>query len=160
MQGKATLWRHPIHPMLVPFPIAFFVGSFVADVVDLLGGSDFWTAMGTWLIAFGLVGGLLAALFGFIDYFTIPMGPEVRGTATRHMLVNLVVVALYAVNLYLRWRTPETPTGYVLSLIGVLGLAYSGWLGGALSYEHRLGTAPEQPTGQVPVGGRQRTPAR
>lgn len=63
--------------------------------------------MGTWLIAFGLVGGLLAALFGFIDYFTIPMGSGVRGTAARHMLVNLVVVSLYAVNLYLRWHTPE-----------------------------------------------------
>jgi uncharacterized membrane protein len=128
--------------MLIPFPIAFFTGSLIADVVYFMTDSDFWTTMGTVLIGFGIVGALLAALFGFIDYRTAPMGPKTKQIATTHMIINLAVVALYLVNFLLRRQTPEIPIGYALSVIGILGLLAAGWFGGALVFEHHVGAAP------------------
>jgi uncharacterized membrane protein len=86
MQGKATLADHPIHPMLVGFPIGFFGAVLVSDVISIWGNPAFWPHVSTWLIAFGVVGALLAALFGFVDYFTAPMSRAVKRTATTHMV--------------------------------------------------------------------------
>ena len=163
MRGKATLLGHPIHPMLIPFPIAFFTGSLVADVIYFISDGDFWTSMGTVLIGFGLVGALLAAVFGFVDYLTAPMPPKAKQKATMHMLINLAVVVLYLVNFLLRRQTPETPIGYILSVIGILGLLAAGWLGGALVFEHHVGTAPDPASAAVsatpPVNRSQTAPA-
>ncbi len=78
MQGKATIARHPIHPMLVALPIGFFAGVLVSDVISIWGDRLFWSQMSVWLIAFGVAGALLAALFGFIDYFTAPMSLKTK----------------------------------------------------------------------------------
>lgn len=150
MQGKARLGPHPIHPMLIPFPIGFFVGSFVTDLLYLFTGAGFWLSMSLALIGFGIVGALLAAVFGFIDYLTAPMPPAVRRTATRHMLANLAVVALFAVNFYLRGRAPVGTLHYGLSVGALLLLLWSGWLGGALVYEAGVGLAPSATRGAPP----------
>lgn len=139
MQGKARIKEHPIHPMLVSFPIGFWTGSLIADIAYFATDNDFWTSMGTTLIGFGIIAALLAAVFGFIDYLTAPMDRKTKGTATKHMLVNLGVTLLYVINYVLRARTPETVTGYVLSVIAIAALLYSGWLGGDLVYEHKVG---------------------
>ena len=139
MQGKATFRGHPIHPMLVPFPIAFWVGSLIADILYFITHADIWTTMGTGLIGAGIIGALLAALAGLTDYLTAPMDAKTKRTATKHLTLNLLIVAAYGVNLYLRWRTPETPAGYVLSVLAILTLLYSGWLGGDLVYDHKVG---------------------
>jgi uncharacterized membrane protein len=144
MQGKLTFKDHPIHPMLVPFPIAFWVGSLIADIAYFVTDNDFWTSMGTVLIGFGIIGALLAAVFGVIDYLTTPMPQKVKRTATMHMLLNVGITTLYAINLSLRYQTPETATGYVLSVIAIVALLYSGWLGGDLAYEHRVGVKEEK----------------
>lgn len=77
MQGKATLADHPIHPMLVAFPIGFFGAVLVTDVISIWGNPAFWPRMSTWLIAYGVIAALLAAAFGFVDYLTAPMSPAV-----------------------------------------------------------------------------------
>src|SRR5579872_4951450 len=106
MQGKATFAGHPIHPMFVAFPIGFFTGAVISDIITFLGHPDFWPRMSVALITFGIIAALVAALFGFIDYFTAPMSPPVKKTATTHMILNLLVVVIYIVALTVRWSNP------------------------------------------------------
>jgi len=153
MQGKARIKDHPIHPMLVSFPIGFWTGSLISDILYFATDNDFWTQMGTTLMGFGILGALGAAVFGFIDYFTVPMPMKVKRTATKHMLLNLGITTVYSFNLYLRSQNPETPVGYALSVIAIAALMYSGWLGGDLAYEHRVGVKEEKDE-ELPLGGR------
>src|SRR5579859_4739871 len=95
MQGKATIGGHPIHPMLVPFPIAFFVGALVCDIISTWSSTLNWAQFSETMIGFGIIGGLLAAVFGFTDYITAPIGPGTKSTATKHMLLNLFSVAIF-----------------------------------------------------------------
>jgi len=139
MQGKATFAGHPIHPVLIPFPIAFFSGALVSDIISHWGDPIFWPRMSVVLIGLGIVGALLAALFGFIDYFTAPMSNDAKKTATTHMIFNLVTVVIFAIAFYIRLGNATALAGYVLTVIGVLVLAVSGWLGGHLSYHFALG---------------------
>jgi uncharacterized membrane protein len=157
MQGKATIKNHPIHPMLVSFPIGFWTGSLISDVLYFATDNDFWTQMGTTLIGFGIIGALSAAVFGFLDYLTAPMSSKIKRTATKHMLLNLGITMTYTINYFLRARSPETPAGYVLSAIAIAALLYSGWLGGDLSYEHRVGV--KEPV-EEPGSGRPQDRAR
>ena len=97
MQGKATIADHPIHPMLVAFPVGFFGGAAVCDIISIWAGPAFWPRMAVALVAFGVIAALLAAVFGFVDYFTAPMNAQTKRTATTHMVLNLIVVVLYLV---------------------------------------------------------------
>lgn len=142
MQGKAVIGGHPIHPMLVALPIGCFVGAAASDVVSVWGDPSFWPRMSLWLIAFGVAGALLAAVFGFLDYFTAPMSAAVKRTATTHMVLNLLVVAIYLAAFLVRVHAPVATLGYVLSFVGLGVLGVSGWLGGSLSYVDLVGTAP------------------
>jgi uncharacterized membrane protein len=151
MQGKATLADHPIHPMLVGFPIGFFGAVLVSDVISIWGNTAFWAQMSTWLIAFGVVGALLAAVFGFVDYFTAPMSPAAKRTATTHMVLNLIVVAFYVAAFFVRYNNATSTLGYVLTYIGLGILVVSGWYGGHLVYVGLVGTKPEN---EMSVEGR------
>ncbi|HKU68998.1 MAG TPA: DUF2231 domain-containing protein [Candidatus Baltobacteraceae bacterium] len=147
MQGKATLAEHPIHPMLIGFPIGFFGAVLVSDVISIWGNPAFWPQMSTWLIAFGVVGTLLAAVFGFIDYLTAPMSAAVKRTATTHMILNLIVVAIYIAAFFVRYGNPVSTLGYVLTYVGLGLLVISGWYGGHLVYVGLVGTKPARETG-------------
>lgn len=144
MQGAATVMGHPIHPIFVVFPIAFFIGSLVCDIICRYRRDDFWRRAALLLIGFGLIGGLIAAVFGFIDYFTLPLDGEEREDATIHMIANLVVMGLFTANFFLRRRNPDARLGYALSVIGVLGLIYAGFIGGEMVYQDHLGVAPHE----------------
>ena len=146
MQGKATLADHPIHPMLVAFPIGFFGAVLVSDVISIWGNPGFWPHMSVWLIAFGVVGALIAALFGFVDYFTAPMPAAAKRTATTHMILNLIVVAIYIAAFFVRYGNPISTLGYVLTYIGLGTLVVSGWSGGHLVYVGLVGTKPAKET--------------
>jgi uncharacterized membrane protein len=146
MQGKATIAGHPIHAVLVAFPIGFFGAVAVSDVISIWGNRAFWPLMATYLIAFGVIGALLAAIFGFIDYFTAPMSPAAKRTATTHMVLNLIVVVLEAAAFFVRLGNTTSTLGYVLTYVGLGVLVASGWYGGHLVYVGLVGTAakPEQ----------------
>jgi uncharacterized membrane protein len=126
--------------MFVAFPIGFFAGAVISDIITFLGHPDFWPRMSVALIAFGIIAALLAALFGFIDYFTAPMSPPVKKTATTHMILNLLVVVIYIVALIVRWSSPISTIGYVLTFVGLAFLVVSGWYGGHLAYVGLVGT--------------------
>lgn len=138
MQTPASIARHPIHPMLVPLPIGLWIFSFVCDLFHAGGSANAaWTTVALYTMGGGVVGALLAAVPGLIDLLSLPQGP--RGTAIKHMAINLTVVALYVVNFWLRLREPENPGGLIwLSLIALGLLVISGWLGGKMVYEQGI----------------------
>jgi uncharacterized membrane protein len=133
----ATIAKHPIHPMLIVFPIGLWVFSLVCDLVFLFGpATPLWRDMAFYTMAGGWIGALAAAVPGLIDYFSMSPGAAKR-TATTHMTLNLVVVTLYAINLWIRWAGNGDGGWTVgLSAVAVLLLAAAGWLGGELVYVH------------------------
>ena len=139
-KSTVTVGGHPIHPMLVPFPIVCFTGAFASDIVFAYGGGEGWANASSWLLGIGLLTAALAALAGLTDF----MGDDrIRkiGQAVRHMIANVTVVVIEAINLLIRVTTPDSilTLGIFLSGIAVLVLLYSGWLGGELVFRHRVG---------------------
>jgi uncharacterized membrane protein len=122
--------------MLITIPIGLWLFSLVCDLVSLSGNADpAWAIVAFYTIAGGIAGALMAAVPGLIDLLSLRDAP--RKTALIHMAINLTVVALFAVNLWLRYRAEGSGNGpLVLSFIGIGLLAVSGWLGGKLVYEH------------------------
>jgi uncharacterized membrane protein len=136
---------HPIHPMLIPFPIAFFIGAFLADLAFLAWADPFWATAAFWLLAAGLAGAALAAIAGFTDFLG---DSRIRGLsdAWMHMLANATVVLIEAVNLFLRLGAPDSALpspGIYLSGAAFLLLGFSGWKGGDLVYRHKVGIPDE-----------------
>jgi uncharacterized membrane protein len=129
--------------MLVPLPIGLFTAALVFDVLRVATDRPGWGTVSFWCIAAGLVGGLLAALPGLIDYTGL-RGPA-RRIATYHLAMNLTLVALFAVNLWLRTASGQAVAGpgmglrLALSIVGVALMFVSGWLGGEMVYRHRVG---------------------
>ena len=139
MRTPASIAGHPIHPMLVTIPIGLWIFSLVCDFIARGGGANpAWATVAFYCMGGGIVGALLAALPGLIDLVSLPAGP--RSTALLHMGINLTVVALYAINFWMRMGAPDKPGNLVwLSLVSVLILAVSGWLGGKMVFEHGIG---------------------
>ena len=140
MGSRASLLKHPIHPMLVPFPIALWIFSLVSDAVYGLGwGGTLWNEMAFYTMAGGIVGALAAAVPGLIDYLSMS-DQETSKIAKIHMIVNLIVVGIFIADLWLRTMfAPGAGLPVVLSVIGVALLGFSGWLGGELVYVHGVG---------------------
>jgi len=142
-RSRARLLGHPIHPMLVPFPIAFFIGAFLSDLASLQSDHAFWARASAWLLGAGLLGALLAAAAGLADFLG---DRRIRslGAAWVHMLGNVAVVAIELVNLGLRLDDPAgalpTPGAY-LSGAAFLLLGLTGWMGGELVFRHRVGVS-------------------
>jgi uncharacterized membrane protein len=139
-RSTAKIGDHPIHPMLVPFPIVCFIGVFVTDIVFSQNGHPGWATASHWLLGIGLAMAALAAVAGLTDY----LGDErIRrlGDALKHMLANVIAVVIEAVNLVLRLGNDDfiPATGIFLSGAVVLILLYSGWKGGDLVYRHGIG---------------------
>jgi uncharacterized membrane protein len=134
MSSPASIKKHPLHPMVVGVPIGLWVFALVCDVVHALNGNGVWQSVGTYCIAGGIVGAILAAAPGLIDYFSIDEA-EMRRIANLHLAVNLGAVVLFAINLWLRFRLPaDSFLPLVLSIAGVLAMGVGGWLGGEMVY--------------------------
>ncbi|HZZ00380.1 MAG TPA: DUF2231 domain-containing protein [Candidatus Baltobacteraceae bacterium] len=141
MQGKATIAGHPVHPMLVTFPIGSYVAAVIADVVYITGGSSFWGTMSMWLIAFGLAGSLLASFFGFVDYLSAPMSDDARKVANLHATLNAGTFIVFGVAFAVRYFSPQSAWGHVVTAVGICLLAAAGILGGSLAHKHLVGSS-------------------
>jgi uncharacterized membrane protein len=142
-KSTAQIAGHPIHPMLIPFPIAFFVSAFICDLVFWQTSSPAWANATLWLLGAGLVMAALAAVMGLIDVFG---DQQIRQLSTVwwHASANVLVVLIELYNLFLRYQTGSSaiiPNGLVLSLVAVLLLLFSGWKGGDLVFRSRVGVA-------------------
>ena len=139
-RSTAKIGGHPIHPMLIPFPIVCFIGCLVTDIVFLNNRDPGWATASRYLLAVGLVFAALAAVAGLTDF----MGDErIRSssTALQHMLANVTAVVLELVNFFLRLNNNDSiaKVGIYLSIVVVLILVYSGWKGGELVFRHGVG---------------------
>ena len=134
MDSRAKLFGHPIHQMLIVFPLGLLAAAVIFDVVRIVNQS---AALGTTsyhMIAAGVVSGLVAAVFGFVDWLAIPSNTRAKSVGAWHAVGNVVVVLLFAGSWWLRRGDPTSPPtmALVLALVGA-GLALvTGWLGGEL----------------------------
>jgi uncharacterized membrane protein len=140
---------HPLHPLLVPFPIAFLVGALVTDIAYVKSGWWMWAYASSWLIGAGIVMALVAAIAGFTDFFGDRRIRRLK-RAWYHMIGNLTAVLLSIVNFIIHTRDGEAavvPTGIALSGVVVLLLLFNGWMGGEMVFRHGVGvhSPPEVP---------------
>ena len=143
--STASIAGHPIHPMLIPFPIAFFVSTFVCDLVFWRTGNAAWATAATWLLGAGIVMAALAAVAGLTDF----LGEQrirALNAAWWHAGGNVIVVLIELYNWYARYSEGTAaivPKGLVLSLVVVCILLFTGWRGWEMVYRHRVGIADE-----------------
>lgn len=143
--SSANLGGHPIHPMLIPFPIVLFLATLFCDVAYWLTGQAGWTTAAIWLLGLGLIGAAAAALAGLTDF----MGDSrIRdlSDAWQHAIGNVVAVLISAFSWYWRYRYGAAgvlPVGVICSIIVALILLFTGWKGGDLVYRHRVAVYDE-----------------
>jgi uncharacterized membrane protein len=135
MESKAKLLGHPIHPMLIVFPLGLFISAVVFDGLYMRSNSIVMSNVGYWNIAGGVIGGLLAAVFGLIDWLAIPSGTRAKRIGLIHGASNVVVVTLFAFAWVSRadsaMHAPSTVI-YVMEIGAIILGAFAGWLGGEL----------------------------
>jgi uncharacterized membrane protein len=134
MESRAKLLGHPIHQMLIVFPLGLLATALVFDAVQLITGNGFWSELAYWMIAAGVVSGLIAAPFGLIDWMAIPGGTRAKRIGAVHGAGNAVVIALYAISWLMRIENPAAPQVAALTLAFLAGgiAMVTGWLGGEL----------------------------
>jgi len=134
MEARAKLFGHSVHQMLIVFPLGLLATGVVFDIIHLAGGAARFADVAYWMIAAGVIGGLLAAPFGTADWSKIPHGTRAKSIGATHGIGNVVVVLLFAASWWLRTGQPTAPPtlAYVLSFIGVLLALFTAWLGGEL----------------------------
>ena len=142
-RSTATIFGHPIHPMLVPFPITCFIGAFLTDIAYARSANLQWQYFSIWLISAGLVMGGLAAVAGIVDYWG-DRRVRAQRPAAWHGLINIAVWLLSLLNAFVHSRdgwTAVVPEGIVLSGVVSALLLVSAWLGGTLTYRRGVGVA-------------------
>jgi uncharacterized membrane protein len=134
MESRTKLFGHPIHQMLIVFPLGLLAMAVIFDLVALGMAQGYWSEIAYWMIASGIVTGLLAAPFGLIDWLAIPAGTRAKRIGAVHGLGNVVVLALFGGSWWLRSDALQAPEAAALALSfagGALAL-FTGWLGGEL----------------------------
>ena len=165
MESRVKLLGHPIHPMLIVLPLGLFAAALLFDIVYLATGDDALAEVAFWNIALGIVGGLLAAVFGAIDWWAIPRETRAKRLGLIHGVGNVVIVALFLVSWLLRLPNhayaPDV-LPFVLGLIAVVLALGTAWLGGELVYRLRVGVdrnagldAPSSLSGGAGLAGRE-----
>jgi uncharacterized membrane protein len=147
MSSPASIKDHPVHPMLITLPIGLWVFSLVSDLIFKLGyGGPVWNDVAFYSMAGGIVGALISAVPGLIDLLSIENAKS-KSIGIWHMVINLLAVGLYCINFWLRLNRPAGDNlPIILSVIGIIFISVSGWLGGELVYVR--GVAVKQPPDQ------------
>lgn len=134
MESRAKLLGHPIHQMLIVFPLGLLAMAVIFDLIAIALGQGYWSEIAFWMMAAGVVTGLLAAPFGFIDWLAIPAGTRAKRIGAVHGAGNVLVVLLFAGSWLMRQSAPQAPDALALTLsfaAGALAM-FTGWLGGEL----------------------------
>jgi uncharacterized membrane protein len=141
---NTRLFGHPIHPMLIVFPLGLLGMSLLFDILHLATGGEHWALVSYYMIAAGILSGLLAAPFGLIDWLGLPGGTRAKRIGLLHGGGNVVVLLLFTLSWLLRRDAPTAPGGLEigLSVVAVLLALVSGWLGGELV--NRLGVSVDE----------------
>lgn len=145
MESRAKIVGHPAHPILVVFPFGLLVTAVIFDAVHLINDNPFFPVVAYWMITAGLIGGLLAAVPGWIDWFAIPAGTRAKRIGLLHGVGNVVVLILFAIVWLLRTDDPQEQPSILALLIAGLAfvlLGLTGWLGGEMI--DRLGVGVDE----------------
>ena len=149
MRSKASIGGHPIHPMLIPFPLALWATSFAVDVLFYFLRHPTLLVIAKFMIAAGCLGAIAAAIPGFIDWLSIKNG-DVKKVANWHARLNVAALVVFAISLFLRTGSYSELVGrkltfpFLLSLVGVILISISGWLGGELAFRYGVGQARDE----------------
>ena len=141
MESRAKILGHPAHQMLIPFPFGLLATAVIFDIIYLIWGNPVMVTVSYWMIIAGVIGGLLAAPFGLIDYLAIPQGTRAKSVGLLHGVGNLIVLLLFVGSWLMRRGAPELPgaLALVLSFAGFALAGATGWLGGELVDRHAVG---------------------
>jgi uncharacterized membrane protein len=144
MESRAKIAGHPVHPMLIVFPLGLLATAVVFDVIYLVSGNGKWAEISYWMIAAGLIGGLLAAVPGWIDWLAIPSDTRAKGVGLAHGLGNMIVIIMFVLSWMLRRGDVTSPgtVAFILSFGGAALAIVTGWLGGELV--ERLGVGVDR----------------
>ncbi|MEV0006315.1 DUF2231 domain-containing protein [Micromonospora sp. NPDC050980] len=146
MESRLKVLGHPVHPMLVMFPVALLVTALIFDVVDTVGGPDLLGEVAYWNITVGLIGGLLAAAAGAFDLLALPTGTRAKRVGLLHAAANIAVILLFAAVWVVRLNADSRAAGGALIAIEVVAVAILGisaWLGGELVDRLGVGVDPD-----------------
>jgi uncharacterized membrane protein len=144
MKANATALGHPIHPIVIVFPLGLLPVAAIFDGIYLYTRNGRWGDVSYWIIAAGIIGALIAAIFGFIDWLGIPERTRAKYIGLIHGVGNVIVVLLFIVSWFMRQPNPAAPSllAIILGWAGVLLALFTGWLGGELVY--RLNIAVDE----------------
>ena len=133
------VFGHSVHQMLIVFPMGLLPTAILFDAITYFFGNPKWTEMAFYLIGAGVLTGLIAAVFGALDYSWIRAGTRAKRIGMVHGVGNVVVVLLFATSFWLRWDSPPNAgaVAYLCSCAGGALVLVTGWLGGELV--NRLG---------------------
>ena len=134
MESRAKLLGHPIHQMLIVFPLGLLATAVIFDVIFLIWGKPTFATVAYWMIVAGIISGFIAAPFGTIDWLAIPSGTRAKSVGLWHGLGNVLVLLLFIGSWWLRRDAPERPEtlASILSLAGAGVSLATAWLGGEL----------------------------
>lgn len=143
MESRAKLFGHPVHQMLVVFPVGLLATSVVFDAIYLVNENPLMAVVAFWMMAAGIIGGLLAAPFGFLDWRAIPQQTRAKSVGALHGLGNVLVLLLFGSSWLIRRSTPDDPAALasVLSFVGAGLAVVTAWLGGELVDRLGIGVA-------------------
>jgi uncharacterized membrane protein len=142
MESRVKILGHPIHPMLIVLPLGLLIMAVVFDILQLITGNTTFSVVAYWNIVGGLITGLLAAVFGFLDWLAIPAKTRAKSIGAFHGGGNVIVVLLFAASWWLRRDNTDYVPDMFAFILGLLGLGLGGltaWLGGELVYRLRIG---------------------
>jgi len=142
MKSTAHIKGHPIHPILVGFPIAFFTGTLIFDALGMINRNDGYWQTGKYLELTGIIAAIITAIPGTIDYFfTVPPKSSASSRGAKHGLLNVGLLVIYIIAFVIR-KVDAAWLPVILEAIGVIMLLFSGWLGGTLVYRNQIGVDP------------------
>ena len=149
MKTKASFMHHPIHPMIIVFPLGLWIFSFICQIIFKLSNAPVWHEVALYTMCGGIIGAALAAVPGLIDLFDLPKS-KARTIGIWHMLTNVTVLTIFIIAFFIDIYSHEDEVAFVLSLVGVALLLLGGWLGGELVYRYAIGVA-EHPANQSKI---------
>jgi uncharacterized membrane protein len=143
---RMAISGHPLHPMMVTFPVAYLLGGFITDIAFWWTGEPFWARVSLWLIGAGAIMGAGASLIGMLEFLGVR---EIRQhvSSWSHFLAAVMMLAIATTNWLLRIDDPVAavlPWGIYSSAITALAVSFAAWLGGDLVFEYNVGTADEE----------------
>jgi uncharacterized membrane protein len=144
MDSRAKLLGHAIHPILIVFPLGLLGAAVIFDIVHMIQGTAVFAVVTYWMLVGGLISGLLAAVFGLIDWTAIPANTRAKSVGVAHAASNVGALLLFAISWYLRNDVPENPStaASIFSFGGLLFALVGGWFGGELVERLGIGVHP------------------